>query len=204
MVLMNNFSQAANGLLMQLVMDIKSGYLRRCESLGLEREEMQMLQSLSLEELHYLANSGVAVINVSINHGNLSSMLIRARMELMRMQRIDRALALGGSIELMQVFFGLGSTDVAARRRVTGIDVRPGRGNSLSDDDNAEIWRLWQKSAVEDANSADGLDVMMLAAEQLDVSLTSVWHAVKGWHKGKGNRSSQVQNGAKSSIRRTA
>lgn len=31
----NNLSQATNGLLMQLVMDLKSGYLRRCEALGL-------------------------------------------------------------------------------------------------------------------------------------------------------------------------
>ena len=45
----NNLSQATNGLLMQLVMDLKSGYLRRCEALGLSREEMQMLQGLSIE-----------------------------------------------------------------------------------------------------------------------------------------------------------
>ncbi len=99
-------SQAANGLLMQLVMDLKSGYLRRCESLGIKREEMQMLQGLSLEELHYLANSEVSVVSVSIDHSNLVSMLQRARMEQKRMQRIDRALALGSSIELMQTFSG--------------------------------------------------------------------------------------------------
>lgn len=180
---MNNLSQAANGLLMQLVMDLKSGYLRRCESLGIKREEMQMLLGLSIEELHYLSNSEVSVVNVSIDHGNLVSMLQRARMEQKRMQRIDRALALGGSIELMQTFFGLASTDVAARRRIAGIEARPGRGNTLGDEENAEIWRLWQKSGVEEAESSDGLDVMMLAAEQMNVSLTSVWHAVKGWHK---------------------
>ncbi|MDP0908004.1 STY4526/YPO1902 family pathogenicity island replication protein, partial [Klebsiella pneumoniae] len=78
---------------------------------------------------------------------------------------------------------GLSSTDVAARRRIAGIDVRPGRGNALGDEENAALWRQWQKSGVEDAESADGLDVMMLAAEQMNVSLTSVWHAVRGWHK---------------------
>ena len=41
----NNLSQATNGLLMQLVMDLKSGYLRRCEALGLSREEMQIFLS---------------------------------------------------------------------------------------------------------------------------------------------------------------
>lgn len=192
-------SQAANGLLMQLVMDLKSGYLRRCESLGIKREEMQMLQGLSLEELHYLANSEVSVVSVSIDHSNLVSMLQRARMEQKRMQRIDRALALGSSIELMQTF---SSTDVAARRRIAGIEARSGRGNTLGDDDNAEIWRLWQKSGVEEAESPDGLDVMMLVAEQLNIPLTSVWHAVKGWHRTTPRRS--VGQSPKPSARKRA
>ncbi|MBJ2719647.1 DUF2857 domain-containing protein, partial [Salmonella enterica subsp. enterica serovar Newport] len=190
------------GLLMQLVMDLKSGYLRRCESLGIKREEMQMLQGLSLEELHYLANSEVSVVSVSIDHSNLVSMLQRARMEQKRMQRIDRALALGSSIELMQTFFGLSSTDVAARRRIAGIEARSGRGNTLGDEDNAEIWRLWQKSGVEEVESPDGLDVMMLAAEQLNIPLTSVWHAVKGWHRTIPRRS--VGQSPKPSVRKRA
>ena len=178
----NNLSQATNGLLMQLVMDLKSGYLRRCEALGLSREEMQMLQGLSIEEIHYLSNSEVSVLRLDINHNNLVRMLQQARTEQKRLRRIDRALALGGSIELMAFYFGLSSVDVAARRRISGIDVRPGRGISLSDDENSELWRLWQKAGINDVESVDGLDVMMLCAEQMNIPLTAIWHAVRGWH----------------------
>ncbi|EEY8703899.1 DUF2857 domain-containing protein [Escherichia coli] len=178
----NNLSQATNGLLMQLVMDLKSGYLRRCEALGLSREEMQMLQGLSIEEIHYLSNSEVSVLRLDINHNNLVRMLQQARTEQKRLQRIDRALALGGSIELMAFYFGLSSVDVAARRRISGIDVRPGRGLTLSDDENSELWRLWQKAGINDVESVDGLDVMMLCAEQMNIPLTAIWHAVRGWH----------------------
>ncbi|EHB8339692.1 DUF2857 domain-containing protein [Escherichia coli] len=178
----NNLSQATNGLLMQLVMDLKSGYLRRCEALGLSREEMQMLQGLSIEEIHYLSNSEVSVLRLDINHNNLVRMLQQARTEQKRLQRIDRALALGGSIELMAFYFGLSSVDVAARRRISGIDVRPGRGITLSDDENSELWRLWQKAGINDVESVDGLDVMMLCAEQMNIPLTAIWHAVRRWH----------------------
>ncbi|EPH4535716.1 DUF2857 domain-containing protein [Escherichia coli] len=177
----NSLSQATNGLLMQLVMDLRSGYLRRCESLGLAREEMRMLQGLTIEEIHYLSNSEVSVIRLDINHENLLRMLQQARTEQKRLQRIDRALALGGSIELMAFYFGLSSVDVAARRRIAGIDVRPGRGVTLSDEESAELWRLWQKAGITDVESADGLDVMMLAAEQMNIPLTAIWHAVRGW-----------------------
>ena len=98
----------------------------------------------------------------------------------------------------MANYFGLSSTDVAARRRIAGIDVRPGRGNALGDEENAALWRQWQKSDVEDAESADGLDVMMLAAEQMNVSLTSVWHAVRGWHK------TRQPSPARTPVRKTA
>lgn len=80
----------------------------------------------------------------------------------------------------MAFYFGLSSVDVAARRRISGIDVRPGRGITLSDDENSELWRLWQKAGINDVESADGLDVMMLCAEQMNIPLTVVWHAVRG------------------------
>lgn len=125
----NSLSQTTNSLLTQLVMDLKSGYIRRCESLGLQPKEMKMLQSLTIEDLHYLANSEVSVLSFQINHENLMRMLQQARTEQKRLQRIDRALAFGGSIELLQHYFGLSSVEVAARRRIAGIGVRPGRGS---------------------------------------------------------------------------
>ncbi|ATZ93004.1 MULTISPECIES: DUF2857 domain-containing protein [Dickeya] len=176
-----NVAQAANNLLTQLVMDLKSGYIRRCESLGLKQEEMQLLLSLTIEDLHYLSNSPVSVLQFQIHHENFVRLIQHARREQLRSQRIDRALSLGGSIELMQHMFGLSSVEVANRRRIAGIDVRPGRGVVLSEQESEELWERWQKAAVSDIDSAEGLDVMMLAAEQMDVSLTAVWHAVKGW-----------------------
>ncbi|MBL0903984.1 DUF2857 domain-containing protein [Serratia bockelmannii] len=177
----NSLSQATNSLLTQLVMELKSGYIRRCESLGLTTEEMQLLHGLTIEDLHYLMNSSVSVLTFQIHHENFSLMLQHARREQQRMQRIDRALALGGSIEMMQHYFGLSTVEVAARRRMTGISIRQGRCAALSDDENAALWRQWQKADIDDASSADGLDVMMLAAEQMDVSLTAVWNAVRSF-----------------------
>ncbi|AYJ92217.1 TPA: DUF2857 domain-containing protein [Klebsiella pneumoniae] len=177
----NSLSQATNSLLTQLVMELKSGYIRRCESLGLTPEEMQMLNGLTVDDLYYLLNSSVSVLTFQIHHENFALMVQQARREQQRMQRIDRALALGGSIEMMQHFFGLSSVEVSARRRMTGIQIRQGRCSTLSDEDNASLWRQWQKADIEDVSSADGLDVMMLAAEQMDVSLTAVWHAVRSF-----------------------
>lgn len=174
--------RAANGLLLQLVMDLKVVIFAVANRWGVKREEMQMLQGLSIEELHYIANSEVSVVSVSIDHANLASMLQRAGWS--KTHATYRPGVGAGQFDRADAdVFGLTSTDVAARRRIAGIEARSGRGNTLGDEDNAEIWRLWQKSGVEEVESPDGLDVMMLAAEQLNIPLTSVWHAVKGWHR---------------------
>lgn len=46
---------------------------------------------------------------------------------------------------MMQHYFGLSTVEVAARRRMTGINIRQGRCAALSDDENAALWRQWQK-----------------------------------------------------------
>ncbi|WP_404998971.1 STY4526/YPO1902 family pathogenicity island replication protein [Escherichia coli] len=52
-------AQAGNHLLTELVMEIKSGNLRRCEALGLTDNEIRLLNSLTIEDLHYLSQSPV-------------------------------------------------------------------------------------------------------------------------------------------------
>ncbi|MDX8000924.1 DUF2857 domain-containing protein [Xenorhabdus sp. Reich] len=180
---MNHLSQATNSLLLQLVMDLKNGYIRRCEALGLAPSEMLMLQSLTIEDLHYLGNSPVSVLSVQIHHANLARILHQARIEQQRIQRIDRALELSGSIDLMHYFFGLSSLEVAARRRIAGIAVKSGRVSVLTEAENRDLWQRWQAAKIGDADSAEGLDIMMDVAEHHDISLTSVWNAVKEWQQ---------------------
>ena len=179
--MMSNLSQAANSLLFQVVMDLKIGQLRRGEALGLKRSELSLLQELSLEELSYLSQSDISVVNVSINHRNLVNMLQRARSETQRLQRIDRAIALGASIEMLACYFGLSTTDVASRRRIANITIRPGRATKLSDEVHAEIWHLYVKFGKPSLESDDGMDAMMLIAEQLNLALNPVWRSVQLW-----------------------
>ncbi|WP_426576223.1 DUF2857 domain-containing protein [Xenorhabdus stockiae] len=182
---MHHLSQATNNLLLQLVMDLKNGYIRRCEALGLEPDEMLILQNLTIEDLHYLGNSPVSVLTIQIHHSNLARILHQARIEQQRLQRIDRALELGGSIELMRYFFGLSSLEIAARRRIAGMTVKPGRNSPLTEEENQVLWQRWQAAKIADADSAEGLDMMLEMAAHHQISLTVVWHAVKDWQQGE-------------------
>jgi hypothetical protein len=170
-----------NALLTQVLMELKSGNIRRCEAMGLTLEEIQELNRLTVEDLHYLVNSSVSILTFHINHTNLNMMLAQARQEQIRIQRIDRALALGGSIEMMQCYFGLTAAEVSTRRRLAGIPTRQGRNQTPTEAEEISIWEQWRNSKIDNLDSLEALEVMMMIAEQQDIALTSVWTLVKGW-----------------------
>ena len=170
-----------NALLTQVLMELKSGNIRRCEAMGLTLEEIQELNQLTVEDLHYLVNSSVSILTFHINHTNLNMMLAQARQEQVRIQRIDRALALGGSIEMMQCYFGLTAAEVSTRRRLAGIPTRQGRNQMPAEAEEISIWEQWRTAKISNLDSLEALEVMMLIAEQQDIALTSVWTLVKCW-----------------------
>ncbi|MBF1995456.1 DUF2857 domain-containing protein [Serratia symbiotica] len=177
----HNLSQATTAILSSLLMDVKSGNIRRCESLGMSVEEIRALSQLSLDELHYISQSHVSVLDVTLNHENFWLMLNQARNEQKRMLMIDRALELGGSMELMETYFGMSPSEVSARRRMMGIETRQGRTQSLSEPQDTLLWSEWKVAGMSSPDSHQALEVMMLAAEQHSLSLTAVWTRVCLW-----------------------
>nr|WP_277395952.1 DUF2857 domain-containing protein [Pantoea ananatis] len=164
-----------------LLMDIKCGNIRRCESMGLSVEEIRVLSGLSLDELHYIGQSKVSVLDVKLNHENFWLILNQARNEQARMLMIDRALELGGSMELMDKYFGMSPSDVSSRRRLMGIESRQGRTQSLTEEQDALLWNEWKNAGIESPESHKALEAMMLAAELHGLSLTAVWTKVCQW-----------------------
>ncbi|PLR35055.1 hypothetical protein CYR55_14235 [Chimaeribacter californicus] len=178
---MNIQGITTNAMLTQLLMELKSGNIRRCEAMGLTLAEIQALNQITVEDLHYLVSTPVSILTISINHTNLNTMLAQARREQIRTQRIDRALTLGGSIELMQHFFGLTAVEVGCRRRLAGVVTRPGRNQTPTEAQELSVWQQWKASNIDNLESLDALEAMMLIAEQQDISLTTVWALVRGW-----------------------
>ncbi|CDM91121.1 DUF2857 domain-containing protein [Xenorhabdus bovienii] len=172
-------SLSGNNLLTGLVMDIKSGYLRRCESIGLSEDEIKMLNNLNIEDLHYLANCSVSVITYQIHHENLYLILEQSRLEQSRNQCIERALALGASIEMMNHYFGLSPVDVSTRRRLAGLRVSVGRASNPNEKDIKILWQRWKNAQFPNVDSTEGLELMILLSEELAVSLTAIWNVIQ-------------------------
>ena len=60
----HNLSQATTAILSSLLMDVKNGNIRRCESLGMSLEEIRALSQLSLDELRELIERGRKTLGV--------------------------------------------------------------------------------------------------------------------------------------------
>lgn len=182
-VMATQLAQAGNHLLTELVMEIKSGNLRRCEALGLTDNEIRLLNSLTIEDLHYLSHSPVSIITCQIHRENLRLLLTRAKEVHRQNQMIERCLKLGASIDLLNQYFGMTSLEVSARRRLAGIRGNAGRSQRLSDVQQAELWYRWKEEGMPEPDDPDCLQIMVSCAEKMDVSLTTVWNTVQEWHR---------------------
>lgn len=146
---------------------LKDGNVRYCESLGFTYDEMCAINQLSLDELFIVSRAAARFMNVTIHHEVLRQILAQTNQEIQLQQRINRAITLGGSIELLSQFFGLSSSEVSSRRRLLGITIPQGRTQIPDEEIDAKIWRLWQKSKPQNVASLEALDAMMDITEQL-------------------------------------
>ncbi|ECC3255395.1 DUF2857 domain-containing protein [Salmonella enterica] len=95
---------------------LKEGNIRHCEALGFTYNELEAINGLSVDELFILSRASAQFLHVSIQHEVLRQLLAQTKQEIQLQQRINRAIALGGSIELLSQFFGLSSGEISARR----------------------------------------------------------------------------------------
>lgn len=162
---------------------LKEGDIRHCEALGFTFDEMNALNQLSLDELFILSRASAQFMAVSVRHDALRQLLALSRQEVQRQQQVNRAIRLGGSITLLNRYFGLTSNEICMRRRLLGIAIPQGRTPIPDEQTDAEIWRQWQKRRVKNLESPEALTAMMQVTEALSAptagpSLTSVWNRI--------------------------
>ena len=168
---------------------LKEGNIRHCESLGFTFDEMNALNQLSLDELFTVSRAAAPFVSVSVRHDVLHHLLAQARQEYHHHQEINRAIRLGGSISLLNHYFGLTSNEVCLRRRLLGVSVPYGRTPEPDEETDAAIWLQWQKCRVENLESPNALIAMMQVTEVLlprfqGLSLTMVWRRITLCQKG--------------------
>lgn len=162
---------------------LKEGNIRHCEALGVTFDEMNALNQLSLDELFIVSRSSAPFVAVSVCHDVLRHLLTLSRLEVQRQHQISRAIRLGGSIALLNRYFGLTSNEVCLRRRLQGIAIHYGRTPVPDEETDAGIWRQWQRRRVENLDSPEALEAMMQVTEDLfsqhtAPSLTVVWNRI--------------------------
>lgn len=146
---------------------LKEGNIRHCEALGFTFDELNTLNQLSLDELFIVSQASQQFMAVTVRHDVLNQLLTLSCQESHRQQRINRAVRLGGSIALLNQYFGLTSNDVCLRRRLLGVTIPHGRTPIPDEETDAEIWRQWQQRRQENIDSPEALEAMMQVTEAL-------------------------------------
>ncbi|MCY9850381.1 MULTISPECIES: DUF2857 domain-containing protein [Pectobacterium] len=172
---------------------LKEGNFRYCETLGFTFDELNVLNQLSLDELFIVSRASAQFMSITVRHDVLQQILALSRQEAQRQRQINRAIRLGGSIALLNHFFGLTSNEVCTRRRLLGVTIPYGRTPIPDEAVDAEIWLSWKKNCSENLDTPDALEAMMQVTESLSSrekgpSLTAVWNRITLCEKESLNR----------------
>ena len=84
---------------------------------------------------------------------------------------------------MLNSYFGLTTSKVSARRSLLGKQEPMGRKPAASEEEEKQIWDLWQvhKSDIQTIESSEGLEFLILIAEETGINLTEIWKLVSRW-----------------------
>ena len=84
---------------------------------------------------------------------------------------------------MLNSYFGLTTAKVSSRRSLLGKQEPMGRKPAASEEEEKLIWDLWQthKTNCQTIESAEGLELLILIAEETGINLTEIWKLVSQW-----------------------
>ena len=167
----------------QALHDLRQGQLRRCQAMGFNEYALEALKHPSLVSV--LVNAKVAWCSVRVNGDVLQRLLKQGRDVEQEIDTIDRMLRLGASTEMVSERYGLTHQEVALRRQVLGMPQRKGRWPSLSEDQEAGLWKSWHSEVkerkIELTDDTAMLELSMDLAQQHSLPLAVIWGAIRNW-----------------------
>lgn len=193
-----------HAVLRQVAAHLRNGDIKRCLDLGFREEELSLINSLSLGEINHLSAMPVQFVQVSINHEVLQRALERLQEDNDRQALIQRAIALGATIDMLTQLFGMTASEVSARRRLQGVTSKQGRLAMPPVEETHSIWHRW-KELCEGTNlqlevdPIAALDIMMMLAEETGHTLSVIWKLAHSWAQVTNKGSTGKRNAAKGS-----
>lgn len=185
---MKNKNSDLNLSILHMVQNgINQGKIQSLLEMGFTIEHLQRLKDLSYNQIAHIASSQVLLIDVQINPQMFDVILARAQEYEERIRIIDKAISLGASIEVLNRYFGLSTTDISCSRKLKDLAITKGRLRKPTEQEKIVIWEKWvsQKSANPEIAKLDNecrlqayMDitqhVSMLSDEIEALTLTSV------------------------------
>lgn len=169
-------------VLAQVLNDLRSGQLRRCQSMGFSPKSLAAMKRQELVSV--LLNAKIRWCTITVNDELVQRLLKQIPNIEQEIAAIDRMLRLGASTEMVSEFHGLNHQEVALRRLVLGLPQRKGRWPVLTESEDANLWKAWQAAVAARGGATDDasmLTVCMELAELRSVPLAVVWSMVRNW-----------------------
>ena len=147
-------TRVVSALLLDVIDNSRQGDIELAESLGLGIDTINMLHKLKPEQLHSLSKTymktkvGKSVLGIDAT--TISNIINAAANESEMLDVLDEYIIHGASKRMVKDFFGIRSTQFAARKRILGVPTTRGRKKYITDDEKREIYDAFTETKEPD------------------------------------------------------
>ena len=153
-------------------------------------DEIELLNQYGLESIHHAALSQLncgdldriahnipeTLFHLSINTVQLERMILCCQHHQLDRQLIQQLLKAGASYPVLNHLYGLTSSDVAILRKQLQTPHIQGRPTSLSDEQQDQVYRLWQAS-----HHPTIADQLLHLHQHTTIPIRSFWPYLNEW-----------------------
>lgn len=149
---------------------IQRGDLAPLITIGLRRDQLQRLSSMSIGDLTEAMVSDDGVIQLRVDPDRLEALISTVERRRARNEVMTRCIQLGAPAAMMEKLFGLKDKEYRRRQVMNGVRNPVGRPPVASVDTAEAIYRAWEEQGERVSASA-----LVQVAEQTGLPLHTIW-----------------------------
>jgi hypothetical protein len=160
-----------------LVTLVANGDLEYLQQLGLNPNHHAALNQLNCGDLERIVHTMPdSLFQLTINTQQLERLICCCQHHQSDRQLIQQLLNAGASYPVLNDLYGLTSADVATLRKQFQIPQIQGRPISLSDEQQDQVYRLWQAS-----NHSTIAEQLLHVHQHTAIAIRSLWPYLNDW-----------------------
>ena len=174
-------AELITAVLMYAVRCLAEGDLAALRAMKFGAREIEALREMSLADFYRIEALRAHCLEIYLNRQVYWPMVDYLREQRESEEVMQSLIAADAPREMLQVLFGLNSSEYSRLRRSLSVDPVIGRPAEPDDYSSNTLWRIWSKRTDVDESGLLAPKAYLEIHAKTGLSMRSIWHLTRRW-----------------------